>query len=133
MDAVAQQLLERCAILKLSGSSQKAIAAELNISERQVKLMLNSDEFPEVVKNLGESLSAEAKNKLRKGLAGLVDKSLKVLEANLEEGELEAVKIVFRGLGFDQQDQKQVDTQIQVILPNTHVTEQVIHTEKVND
>lgn len=127
-DVVKATILERIAVLSLSGTPKTQIGKELGLSPRQVTTLMEQDEFQAVVQNLGESLSNEAKNKLRKGLARLVDKSLKVLETSLDEGELEAVKVVFRGLGFDRPDDTHAGTSITVNLPTT--TEEIIEVKQ---
>lgn len=126
MDVVKQQILERAAVLSLTGAPRTQIAQELGLSDKAAKRLMDSDEFKQVVQTMGDALSVEAKSKLKKGLARLVDKSLRVLEDNLDEGELEAVKLVFRGLGLEQTDGKIQDTQINVILPNLQPEENVI-------
>lgn len=112
------------------------MAEQFGVSRHVISRIKNSEFF----KNM---LSAQANHEIgsvietgRNGLAKLVQKAIKVVEARLDYNDLEAAKTVFRAVGIEKMEEKPVDTNITVVMPgglNEKVIEVKENGEPVND
>lgn len=128
---VIDELLTRqvASLLIKPDSTTASIASDLNISYTLARKLVNSPAVRGMLKEVGEASLVEAKNRVRKGTADLVELSLEVLKESLEKDRsLEAVKLTFKTLGaLDQQEEKDGGiTAINVVLPGSNAKESKI-------
>ena len=116
---VDQVLTKKAALLVLSGKdSVLALSKELGLSRWATKKMVDSQEFKDLITTLSETELLPLIQEMRKNVANLGKKAIKVLELHLNEGNLEAVKIVFKSMGLAETEMKQSDTNLTVVLPS---------------
>jgi hypothetical protein len=84
-----------------------------------------SSEFRDVLSDVGDAALKPAIAKAKNGADGLVDKALKVLEDALDEGDIDAAKVVFKLIGLENQEERASDTHLTVVMPGAQ-TENVI-------
>lgn len=102
------------------------ISRQLNISRDLVRRVMDSAKFRDILTAVGDSSLAPAIAKVRAQTSKLVDKALKVIEDKLDEGDLDAAKVVFKIIGVDQQEDKPQDTNLTVVLPGASTTSENI-------
>jgi len=105
------------------------MAEQFGISRHIIGRIKNSEFFQNM-------LQAQANHELgavietgRNGLAKLVSKAIKVVEARLDDNDLEAAKTVFRAVGIERMEEKPQDTNITVVLPGG-INEKVIEVKE---
>lgn len=105
------------AALAASGASRTVIASQLGLSLYKVKAVMASDEFKQLVTDIGDEATRTAKQQIKASVGNLATEVARVLKEQLQENNLEAVKIALKVMGFDQAEEQKGDTNIQVILP----------------
>lgn len=121
-------LTPRVAALLAKNMSTKEVAMELNVSETSVKKVRGMDECKAIVKAIGEAHIIEAKTLGRVGLADRVPEALRVLDVKLKANDLEAVKIVFKGVGVvDNEPAAAAGSQtLTVVMPGAQIEKPAI-------
>lgn len=110
--------MKRVAALDMAQAPQSLIAKETGLSRFAVARLMKSVEYQQVLERLSDHAILPAIALAREGLGKLIQECLRVLEAKLKDNSLEAVKIVFNGLGVNDPDEKkQGDTSIQIVMP----------------
>lgn len=128
MEAQQELAIRKIASLADTGLQPKDIAAKLKLTVHQVKRLQASDEYKALMIEVGDKYLAEAKTKWSQGMARMLDKCLRVIERNLDEGNLEAVKIAIKSLGISEAEKSTGDSTINIVLP-TGVGDKVIEVE----
>lgn len=105
--------------LAMVGKTPTQIAKELKASPTVIKRMMATYEFREALRaGVGNELEAITL-KTRERINRLLDKAVDVIEANLDEGSLQAAVVVLKVGGFLSETQnKTQDTSIQIVLPS---------------
>ena len=115
---VDELLTRQIASMLASGSTAYVIAQELDLARTTVARIANSNATRALVKEIGESSVAAAKAQIRMETAGLVKKIMAVIHQQLDEGNLDAVKVGLKVLGFNDQEQIAPGVQtLNVIMP----------------
>lgn len=94
------------------------ITSELKISKKKLYNILATDEYKAVLKQIAEEATSHAVMVWRASMEGLITESHRVLRARLKEDDLEAVKVVLKSIGVDQQAPQQQATSLTVVLPD---------------
>lgn len=113
------------ATMRIAGASIQAISKELGISRHSVNALCKTDIYKSVFDEIREHAVKTAKGVAVNRLSALVDKAVEVVEQNLDDGKLEAAKLVFEAIGVKQQEEQKSDTTINLIVPGQK-QEQVI-------
>jgi hypothetical protein len=131
---VEEELItKKLAALAGTGMSQRDMAKECNITPYQVKRIMNSDHFKELVTKIGDTYLEDAKNKWNVGVSKLMDKCLTVLRNRLDNNDLEAVKVAIKSIGIGNETQSTGDTNLTVVLPSTKEENEIPITYTVDD
>lgn len=118
-------MVKKVATLVDSGMSQKDIMKELNITHWHLRKITTHDSFKMLLAQIGDEYISNAKRKWLTHCAKLLDKCADVLMQNLDEGDLDAVKIALKSLGIGNEEIKTGDTAINVILPGSSKPKEV--------
>jgi orotate phosphoribosyltransferase-like protein len=113
-----EELIQKIADLAVKGNNVKDISTELKMSYPTVRKFMRSPEY-----------QGEIRNALRQKISQLSGLMVKVLEAQLHEGNLEAVKLGLKVLGAIDADPvvaNQANQGITVIMPGAQKPEVVI-------
>lgn len=117
---IDEVVTKQVAALVLTGATTREVAEQLGLGISQVRKIQNSTKFKEVLSAVGDAAVMEAKQAIRAETSRMARKIIKVINEQLDEGNLEAVKIGLKVLGLDQVEEKQQgDTNISVVLPGT--------------
>lgn len=115
---VDELLTRQVASLLASGSTPTQIAQVLGISRTLASKICLLPSTKSFLKEVGESSLAEAKLTIRTRVSRLANKILDVIEAKLDEGELDAVKVGLKVLGLDvAEPPSSTGTSLTVVLP----------------
>jgi hypothetical protein len=126
---IDELVVKQVAALSATGASPVAIAEQLGMSRYQVKKIIASGQYAEVIKDIGDEVVKGAKQVIRSKTSELAKEITRVLTERLAENDLEAVKVALKIIGFDNSDDKDKgETNINVILPGQS-NEQVIEPE----
>ncbi len=122
---VVDELMTRqVASLLATGATSVKIAQDLGVSRNVVARIAGMDSTRALVKEIGDSAIAGAKAEIRLATAGMVRKIMDVINQNLDEGNLDAVKVGLKILGFqDNEPVNQGAATLQVIMPGAAVPE----------
>ncbi len=119
-------LVAKVAQLAATGMGQQKMSVTLSeemgepISWRQIKKILDTQECKDIVKEVTDVAVSQGKALAKSEMARLVNKAVKVVEFHLDENNLQAVPILFKAIGVDQQEQQQQGNQsLTVVLPGT--------------
>lgn len=104
-------------LLNLSGVKQIDIAQKLSLEPMTVNKVVNHPQVKDYIREIAEHKVAEALAVLKTESARLIRKAMQVLEAKLDEGDLEAVKVVIKTISPKDDAVLVGDTTIQVIMP----------------
>lgn len=117
---VEQTRHDAIAAMLISGKSVSAIAEEMGLSRSAVNKITKTPEFKAHLQDISDSMVSTAVNTWKSSMSGLISKAMTVVERKLEEGELEAVKLVMKSIGVEKQVETQQQGAIQIVLPNYH-------------
>lgn len=100
------------------GKTTQEIAKDMNIAWDTVKRLSNRADVKALVKEIGESSVSAAKAAIKLEVSRMVKKIIDVIHKNLDEGNLEAVKIGLKVVGaLEPEPIQNQASQINVILP----------------
>jgi C-terminal processing protease CtpA/Prc len=134
-------LIKHIAAAALQGASKKEIAEKYNIKYNTVlKITSRQDYRDHLMKVSNESLNI-SKASFKAQITTLQEKAFKVLHELLDSDDLKAkvegLKLFYRGIGMDTEQQQQSDTNIIVNLPGQPtgrvVEAEVSHGDTVED
>lgn len=118
---VDEVLTRQVAALSLTGIMPSDVAKQLSVSVGTVRKILASPKYKEVLTAEAEEDFAPAVAKAKAALTKLTNKAIAALERALDEGSvrdaLEASKIVLKAVGLAEDNEKQGDASITVIMP----------------
>jgi hypothetical protein len=123
---ISDDLLSRQVASMLAlGANTREIAEKLHCSWDKAKKIAQSDLTKSLVKEIGEVAVAAAKAQIKQRLAKLSDEVMAAITAQLqfaaehpEKGHTDIIKVVLKGLGFQDQEEKgSGHTQINVVMP----------------
>lgn len=114
------ELVQKVADLASKNNSASEISKETKLSYPIVRRLMKSPEY-----------QAEIKNALRQRLSHLVGLTVKVIQDKLEEGDLDAAKIVLKVHGALEQEPiaaAKADSQLVVVMPGAQapITKEVV-------
>lgn len=118
------------ALLKIDGISQKEIAKRLNLTELKVSRIIASKAYRKVAMELADAATSTVKAVLKARVASLGEEIFKALRSKLAEGNMKAVEVSLRVLGFEDAVENKGDTLIQVNLP-TAAREKTVNTNTI--
>jgi hypothetical protein len=116
--ALLEAKMRLLAQLKLSNVSNEDAAKQLGITIYQVRKLEERDEFRDVIKELTEDMVKVAAQQWKGSVSKLIPKALSTLEKGLDQGKLDAVKIILTSIGLDKVEQTASGGTLQVILPD---------------
>jgi CRISPR/Cas system CSM-associated protein Csm2 small subunit len=123
-------LIQQIAALAIAGTTSiLGVSKALNISRHQVRRFMADPRYREILDEVAEKELVPAITSMRNKIAKLGDKAIRVLEQHLDEGNLDAAKMVFKAMGLEAQEERQMDTTIQVIMPGAHDDAKTIEVE----
>jgi adenine specific DNA methylase Mod len=125
-EVIQQTLVKQIAALKLQGVSGNDIAKQLKLSRYAVQKTINSDEFKAELKQLADRAVEGALLAFKSKIESLEPLAYAALKSNLQEGQLEAVKVWARFVGMDDKREEKADNQIQIILPGQQEVKTVV-------
>ena len=109
------------------GDSYEKLAEELGATRQTIANILSRPRAMEIAAELAKTSMDNAKTQVRTGLSRLVTKAVSVVEANLDEGDLAAAKLVFQGVGaLDPEQEKTSDSNITIVMPGQAPPTEVI-------
>lgn len=119
---VDESLTRQVATVMLGGASVAECAKRLSLSPNAVRTITASDRYKEIVAKTAEEELAPALAKAKAQLARLSTKAVAAIERALDEGSardaLQAATIVLKSVGLHEEESKQQDTTIQIVMPN---------------
>lgn len=119
---ITQELRSRVAISFANGLSRRRAAEELSITTFMYDKVLREEETQALIKELEHTSISAAKTQIRLSISQLADKLMSVINMQLDEGNLEAVKIALKVIGFEQDSLKgNENTQLTVIMPGAEI------------
>ncbi len=115
------EVIRQIATRKALGGSLREIEAEFGFSRPVVNRALCTDMAKSVIKGLIDDAVASAVVSIRRRLSDMNELAMNVMEQNLKEGNIEALKLYFKGLGLEKTENEGAKQQqaIQVILPGS--------------
>lgn len=123
----------RVATLKALGKTNDQIIEETGLSKFVVQKVLRSPESQALIKAVDETFINSQLMLLKTELARLINKAVKVIEKNLDENNLEAVKVLFKGVGAEAKVESGESNQnITVIMPGVKTEKIVEVTDETN-
>jgi hypothetical protein len=90
----------------------------LGISKDRYYKILKSEEYRTALTELSDEATKEAVATFKASMAELIHEAHRVIREQLKENNLEAVKLVMKGIGVEQVVENQQQSNIQVILPD---------------
>lgn len=130
-DLVEENLAAKIAAMAVTGMQCKAITAALikdghELTWRKVHRIMQSEEFKGFIRDYTDESLAMAKATVRSESAKLVKKAMSVLDQHLEDGNLNAVPLVFKVLGvMEPEAEKKVDGNITIVLPGAEAPKNI--------
>lgn len=115
--------------LKITNLSNEEAAKHLGISIHQVHKLEKTEDFKVAVREITEEMMKTAAMHWKGAMGKLIPKAIKVLEKCLDEGDLEAVKVVIKGFGMDQMETAQANNSLTVVLPDFSRVEKHVDVE----
>jgi len=126
--------IRQTAMLKSVGRSAMEIAQELNISQSSVLRLLKRDDTKALIKSMETTAIQSAISVLKVELSRLLQKAVQVIERKLDEGDLDAVRVLFKGVGVESQEAtKDSSQQITVIMPGAPQEPRMIQADIVQN
>lgn len=111
-------ILRRIAIAAATLMPATKIAEEVGLSPYQVRRLMGTPKFREVLKELSDMETGMARLAMRTEVSKLANEALRVIREQLGENSLEAVKIALKIMGLDAvEDKSNGPTTISVVLP----------------
>jgi len=130
--ASKETLLRQVGALALVGGSYREIAKKLNITEDNVKRIQKTSEYKDYIKRLADETVATAKNLYRAQLVGMQHKVVRImhelLDSDSKKDKIEGIKLFYRGIGLDEVEQQQGDTNLVINLPG--MEQKIVNAEK---
>lgn len=126
-------MIKQAAALIASGSTVADVAKTLDITHFRAKNLINGDECRRLMNEIGNEALATAKERIRKGTAGMVDDILATIRQHLKDGNLQAIPHALKILGFTESEGEVKDTTINLVLPGQQVVKDVTATYEVKD
>ena len=111
-------LIAPVAMARFEGLSEAKISAQLKISVRQVRNILQCDEYNVFLKELQDQALKHALSNFRRQLDSLAPLAVKALKANLEDNKIEGVKLWAQLVGgLKNEDKPDQQQNIQIVVP----------------
>lgn len=121
----------KVAALALSGvQTQAAIAKQLGISPARVSKVVKSQAYKELIEKSVDKTLVSALDSARAEMAKLTKEAVRVIAERLKGNDLDAAKMVLKGIGLDSQDNKPQEAAINIIMPGAE-SPVTVETKKV--
>lgn len=118
-DVERDVLSRRAAELFAAGATHEAVSRELKIHKVTLRAVIKSTNFDKYLADTFDEIAKPARGYAKRALSRLMPKAIKAVEEALDNGDLEAAKIVFKSAGIEApSDDGGKDTTIVVQLPN---------------
>jgi hypothetical protein len=118
---IDESLTRQIAAIMLTNASVTECARTLAISPTSVKTIVASARYKEIVTETAENELGPALAKAKAQLARLTTKAVAAVERALDEGSsrdaLNAATIVFKATGLHEDEKKEADTTLNIIMP----------------
>lgn len=116
---LSPEVVRQISIERAMGASLNSLVDTFKVSKTVLNRVLEMDVSKAIVDDTRGKAQRAAVAYLRSEMCRLVDKTVKVIEKALDDGNLKAVPLVYTALGLEARSDNGVTTQqaIQVILP----------------
>ena len=115
---VTPDMMGQAASMLVMGKTITEVSKELQVSFYQAKKIANLPETKGMIEEIKRTTLATIKEEIKVRTAQLADKVMRVIEQQLEEGNLDAVKVSLKILGFQDAEPPQSGTQnLTVVMP----------------
>lgn len=101
----------------LQGHTILEIAEKTGLTKHRVEKLYKSDELKKHLSTISDQLVSVAASTWKGALMERIPKALAVIDKKLNEGDLEAVKIIVKSLGIDKQENPDRGGSLTVVLP----------------
>jgi hypothetical protein len=101
------------------GCTPAKISEQTGLSVYQVRKVMAREDFKKFLKELTEEALAPAKLKLKHAFSDMADSVITAMHKNLDEGNMEAVKVALKVMGLMDEEKVTGDTTIQVMMPGS--------------
>lgn len=102
-EVITEARLKKAAAMAVGGAEKGDVRKALGLTYYAVNKLYNDEQFKKLVAELGDDAIVVAKQTTRNKIAKLAAKAVVALEKNLDKHNLEAVKVVLRSMGIEQQ------------------------------
>lgn len=109
--------VKQVASMFATGATKTDIVNTLGVTRVQLGRIMLREDFKSALQSIGDKAVEDARAIIRAQTMDLAVEVKRVLQEQLRENSLEAVKISLRVMGFDQQQEQKSNTNIQVVLP----------------
>lgn len=130
---VTTVLVKQAASIIATGGNVADVARSLDITHHRAKRLVDGDECRKYMNEIGNEALSTAKERIRKGTAGMVDDILDTIRKHLKDGNLQAIPHALKILGFTESEGEVKDTTINLVLPGQQVVKDVTTTYEVKD
>lgn len=126
---ISSEIVRQVATRRAMGVPLRDLSKEFGLPVYTINKAINSDMGKAIVKEVIDNAVAGAVIQARRGLSDLVEASVQVIKDQLAEGNLEAAKMVLKGIGLDQAEKQDLAQQqaITVILPGKAEPKDIEH------
>lgn len=119
IDTPDESLYRLIATQLITGVSKTEIAKSLNTNVQRVNVLLKNSDFKSVMTEITDDLLGTAVASWKGAMSERIEQSLKVIDFHLKTNNIEAVKIVLKSLGLDNQAPTvAAQGSLTVVLPN---------------
>lgn len=112
-----QKIIEIAALVITSNATPGELKAATGLSYVQLANVKKSEEYATALADIRKELVDTAKNVAVGGLAKMVPEAIEAVKQQLKKHNLDAAKMVFKGVGVEQADQEAKDNSLTIILP----------------
>lgn len=107
------------ALAKTKGATILELAKQFNMSTFTICKALKKDVVKDHIKTIENDVLVEAMSELKLGLSKLTGKAIKALEKAIEDGNMMAVGLFFKGLGVGAEDNSKKDgpQNLTIVMP----------------
>lgn len=110
-------LIKRMVALTIAGMNYNQMSKQLKLGRNTVSRLCNTPEFEKLLEEKTEAEIGPLIVRARVELSKLVSKAIQVVHHHLDNNSLDAVKITFKAIGLENQEQVQRDAPINIIMP----------------
>lgn len=119
IDTPDESLYRLIATQLITGVSKAEIAKSLNTNVQRVNVLLKNTDFKAIMTELTDDLIGTAVASWKGAMSERIEQALKVIDFHLKTNNIEAVKLVMKSIGLDNQAPTvAAQGSLTVVLPN---------------